>query len=166
MALLIAQDDLETRARDLGESLSERGWMVGTAESCTGGWIAQTMTAVAGSSDWFESGLVTYSNAAKSALLHVKGTTLAAYGAVSEQTAAEMAEGVLGSLAVDCSISVTGVAGPSGGTDDKPVGMVCFGFAVNGRKTVTATKHFEGDRRAVRAQSVAFALEQLLQELA
>ena len=127
--------------------------------------LAQSLTSVAGSSHWFETGLVTYSNAAKINYLGVNPLTLEQFGAVSEQTAAEMASGAASKVGADCAISVTGIAGPGGGTEQKPVGMVCFGFAVSGRAPVTVTEIFEGDRRSVRAKSVEFALSKLLTEL-
>ena len=160
------QPELDAIAARCGEALLERGWRVTTAESCTGGWIAQSLTSVAGSSQWFETGLVTYSNAAKINYLGVNPLTLEQFGAVSEQTAGEMAAGAASKVGADCAIAVTGIAGPGGGTEQKPVGMVCFGFAVQGRAPVTVTEIFDGDRRSVRATSVEFALTRLLAELA
>lgn len=160
-----SQETLEALGRELGAALLERGWRMATAESCTGGWIAQAMTATAGSSDWFECGLVTYSNAAKISLLGVDAMTLERHGAVSVETAAQMAEGALRVSDVDVTVAVTGVAGPGGGSAHKPVGTVCFGFAINGRATVTDRQVFDGDRRAVRARTVAHALQRLLEML-
>ncbi len=159
------QDDLERLARELGERLAERGWRVATAESCTGGWIAQAITAIAGSSGWFEAGLVTYSNDAKVALLGVDAMTIARHGAVSEATAAAMAGGALAATGADLAVAVTGVAGPDGGTAAKPVGMVCFGYARAGAAATAETCHFDGDRRAVRAATVAHALRELSRSL-
>lgn len=156
------QAALEARARELGGLLVERGWRVATAESCTGGWIAQAMTAIAGSSDWFEIGLVTYSNAAKVALLGVDAMLLERHGAVSGETATAMAAGALAVSGADLACAVTGVAGPGGGSVAKPVGTVWFGFATRGRATCAVLRQFPGDRRAVRAQSVAFALDELI----
>jgi len=156
-----AQAQLERRAAELGEALRARGWRMGTAESCTGGWIAQALTAIAGSSDWFEGGLVTYSNATKAALLGVDAMLLERHGAVSMETAAAMATGARRVLGVELAVAVTGVAGPAGGSAAKPVGLVWFGFAADGRATTTESRVFAGARRAVRAQSVAFALERL-----
>jgi nicotinamide-nucleotide amidase len=156
-----SQDGLETLGRELGAALLERGWRMATAESCTGGWIAQAMTATAGSSDWFECGLVTYSNAAKVALLGVDAMTIERCGAVSLETAGEMAAGALRAGGVEVAVSVTGVAGPGGGSAHKPVGTVCFGFAIEGRAVVTERMVFDGDRRAVRAHTVAHALRRL-----
>jgi nicotinamide-nucleotide amidase len=135
---------------------------VTTAESCTGGLIAGAITDVPGSSGWFDRGFVTYSNDAKMALLGVREATLAAHGAVSEEAAAEMASGALARSAADLAVAVTGVAGPDGGTPAKPVGMVCFGWARRGGAVDTATRHFPGDRAAVRAASVAVALQGLI----
>ena len=139
--------------------VAERRIIVG-AESCTGGLIAAVLTSVSGSSAWVDRGFVTYSNEAKMEMLGVSATTLETFGAVSEETACEMATGALQNSRATMAYSVTGVAGPTGGTAAKPVGMVCFGFAsVNG---VTAfTQHFKGDRSAVREQSVNFVLSEL-----
>ena len=145
--------------------------MLVTAESCTGGWVAQAVTSVAGSSDWFERGYVTYSNAAKREALGVRETTLARYGAVSEETAREMARGALkmsrGALRPNrraIVLSVTGIAGPGGGAPGKPVGTVCFAWA-QGRKLASETKRFRGGRNKVRRQSVIHALRGLLKWL-
>jgi nicotinamide-nucleotide amidase len=154
--------ELEQLALELGERLRERGMKLATAESCTGGWIAQCMTAIAGSSDWFECGWVTYSNLAKHQMLGVDAMTLERYGAVSVETAAQMADGARRGSGVELAVAVTGVAGPSGGSADKPVGTVCFGFAMTARATTSARLHFMGSRRAVRAQSVKYALVTLL----
>lgn len=136
-----------------------------TAESCTGGMIAATITSLAGSSDWFERGVVAYSNAAKVDLLGVPGATLAASGAVSEPTAQAMAEGALARSPADIAVSVTGIAGPGGGSAEKPVGMVCFGWATRGGAVATETLHFPGDRGAVREASVRHALRGVLERL-
>ena len=158
-----SQDELEGLAEELGRRLTERGWRAATAESCTGGWIAQCMTAIAGSSDWFESGLVTYSNAAKIALLGVDPMTIERCGAVSGEVAAAMAEGALRVAGADLAVAVTGIAGPSGGTSTKPVGTVWLGFAATGMKVDAEMRHFDGDRREVRAGTVSFALERLIE---
>jgi len=149
-------------ATRLGRSLERRGWRACTAESCTGGLVAGSITDVAGSSAWFDRGFVTYSNEAKSALLGVRAGTLAAHGAVSEATAREMAAGALARSAADVAVAVTGIAGPAGGSADKPVGMVCFGWAVRDGPVESATRHFSGDRAAVRSAAVAHALEGLV----
>ena len=162
MSGLPTQDELEALARELGVGLAERGWRAATAESCTGGWIAQCITAVAGSSGWFEGGLVTYSNAAKTALLGVDASLIERHGAVSAETACAMAAGALRATGADIACAVTGVAGPGGGSAEKPVGTVWFGFAARGARTRSQGACFAGDRRAIRAQSVAFALAELL----
>lgn len=155
----------EALAGRLGEALAERGWHLATAESCTGGWIAQSVTAIAGSSVWFEGGLVTYSNSAKVGLLGVDAALIERHGAVSAETAGAMAEGARRVLGVEMAVAVTGVAGPGGGSADKPVGTVWFGYAVAGRATLAERHHFEGDRQAVRAAAVATALRRLLELL-
>lgn len=146
----------------LGEALAARGWYAATAESCTGGLIAGAITDVAGSSGWFDRGFVTYSNEAKVELLGVRPETLDAHGAVSEEVAREMAAGALARSRADLAVAVTGVAGPGGGTPRKPVGMVCFGYARRGEPPVSQTRHFPGDRAAVRAATVEVALARLL----
>ena len=148
-------------AADVGDALHARHWRLATAESCTGGLVAGAVTAVAGSSAWFERGFVTYSNAAKHEMLGVPGELIAAHGAVSEPVARAMVEGASARSGAECALSVTGVAGPGGGTPAKPVGMVCFGWLVPGRQLVT-TRHLSGDREAVRTASVDLALSGLL----
>ncbi len=157
------QQQLEALAIQVGELLKTNGEKLTTAESCTGGWIAQCLTAIAGSSDWFERGFVTYSNEAKVDMLGVDAETLVAHGAVSEATAAAMAAGALRHSRADWALSVTGIAGPGGGTPGKPVGTVCFGWAAGDGRVDTQTVHFAGDREQVRAQSVAHALGGLLE---
>lgn len=136
-----------------------------TAESCTGGGVSQAVTAISGSSDWFERGFVTYSNAAKQELLGVKETTLRRFGAVSEETACEMAAGALRASRGTLAVAITGIAGPSGGTAAKPVGTVCFAWARKGERPSSETRHFSGDRESVRRQSVIRALEGVLELL-
>lgn len=146
----------------VGAWLKGRGLRLATAESCTGGWVAQVVTATAGSSDWFERGFVTYSNEAKRELLGVSEGTLAHFGAVSAQTAAEMAEGALAVSHADVALAITGIAGPTGGSADKPVGTVCFAWAMRGAPTITDRGHFDGDREAVRRAAVVRALNGLM----
>jgi nicotinamide-nucleotide amidase len=153
--------DLEALALKLGRALRVRSWQVATAESCTGGWIAKTLTDVPGSSQWFGGGVVSYSNAAKSRLLGVPGEVLAAYGAVSEATVRAMAEGVRARLESEMAVAVSGIAGPDGGTPDKPVGTVWFAWATPSG-TTAGRRHLAGGREAVRRQSVAVALERLV----
>jgi len=139
--------------------IAEKRVIVG-AESCTGGLIAAVLTSVSGSSAWMDRGFVTYSNEAKMEMLGVASKTLDAFGAVSEETAREMATGALKASRAAMAYAVTGVAGPSGGTASKPVGMVCFGFAIDSG-VISFTHHFKGDRSAVREQSVNFVLSEL-----
>ncbi len=161
-----SQEALEALAAEVGALLLANGQWLCTAESCTGGWVAQCLTSVAGSSAWFERGFVTYSNRAKHEMLGVGLDTLAAHGAVSAATAAAMADGALRHSHADWALAVTGVAGPSGGAPDKPVGTVCFAWAGPAGRIDTETRHFPGDREAVRAQSVAHALTGLLERAA
>ncbi|WP_027457300.1 CinA family protein [Dechloromonas agitata] len=157
--------ELEELSEQLGARLLERGeWLV-TAESCTGGWVAQMVTAIAGSSGWFDRGFVTYSNAAKRDMLGVPETTLDRHGAVSEATARAMAIGALEHSRGDWSVAITGIAGPSGGTPDKPVGTVCFAWAWRAGGCEAQTCHFPGGRTEVRALSVRHALRGLLARL-
>jgi nicotinamide-nucleotide amidase len=150
-------------ARRVGARLRERGLVLATAESCTGGWIAQAVTSIAGSSEWFERGFVTYSNESKKELLGVRGATLARHGAVSEATAREMAAGALRRSRAQIAVAVTGIAGPGGGTRKKPVGTVCFAWAEKKGGAKSATRRFAGGRESVRRQSVVAALQGLLQ---
>lgn len=156
---------LTALAQDVATALRARGWRVATAESCTGGWIAKVMTDLAGSSDWFDLGVVTYSNAAKRTLLGVRAKTLANDGAVSRECAAEMVAGTLARYGVDIAVAVTGVAGPSGGSPGKPVGTVWIAWQRREGEVVTELFHFDRDREAVRRQTVAAALEGLLKHV-
>jgi nicotinamide-nucleotide amidase len=151
-------------AQRIGEALKARGLRLVTAESCTGGWVSMALTAVAGSSDWFERGYVTYSNAAKREDLGVQEDTLRRHGAVSEETAREMAAGALKRGGGQVALAITGIAGPTGGSAAKPVGTVCFAWA-HGGKISSETRRFDGDRESVRRQSVLHALQGLLQRL-
>lgn len=145
----------------IGNGLGQLGATVTTAESCTGGWIAKVITDVAGSSAWFERGFVTYSNEAKHQLIGVNETTLEAYGAVSKGVVLEMAQGALAAAKADYAVSVSGIAGPDGGTPEKPVGTVWFGFADKHGRTLAKVQRFDGDRDAVRRQATEFALQSL-----
>ena len=158
-------DDLYVLASRLGHALSARKAMVATAESCTGGLVAGAITAVAGSSTWFERGFVTYTNEAKIEQLGVSAETLAMHGAVSTDTASEMAEGALRASRAQWAVAITGVAGPGGGTIEKPVGLVCFGWA-GPEGSTTDQRLLPGDRAAVRRESVRLALQGLLDRLA
>ena len=155
---------MEALAQKLGERLKASKNRLATAESCTGGWAAQVVTSIAGSSDWFERGFVTYSNDAKRELLGVRETTLARHGAVSEEAAREMALGALARSKATVALAVTGIAGPTGGSAAKPVGTVCFAWA-RGREARSETQLFKGDRESVRRQSVVHALEGVLRLL-
>jgi nicotinamide-nucleotide amidase len=153
-----------TSTEQLAQLLLRRGWMLATAESCTGGLIAAACTELAGSSNWFERGFVTYSNEAKTELLGVKADTIAAHGAVSEAVVRDMVAGAVCRSRARAGVAVTGVAGPSGGSKEKPVGTVWFGFLIDGALT-SETVHFAGDRSAVRAATVQHALNGLVQRL-
>lgn len=146
----------------LSEALRARGWRLATAESCTGGLIAATCTALAGSSDWFDRGFVTYSNAAKVDQLGVDDALIAVHGAVSEPVARAMAEGALARSAADLAVAVTGIAGPGGAVPGKPVGTVWLALAVRGGATWAECLRLDGDRATVRAQTVALALQRVL----
>lgn len=163
----MACDDAALRelATRLGEALGARGLMVASAESCTGGWIGQAITAVSGSSAWYDRGFVTYSNAAKQEMLGVSAETLAVHGAVSEATVREMAQGALAASGADLAVAVSGVAGPTGGTPDKPVGLVCLAWALRGGALEARTLRFDGDREQVRRSSVEAALRGLLERV-
>jgi len=154
-------DRLET-VSELAGHLRRRGWWLSCAESCTGGGIAAALTDVAGSSAWFDRGFVTYSNQAKQEMLGVSADTLAGFGAVSRETAVEMARGALAHSAAQLSVAVTGIAGPGGGSPDKPVGTVWIAWAVEDRVDAVC-EHFAGDRAGVRAATVDAALLGLLQ---
>jgi nicotinamide-nucleotide amidase len=158
-------DELETLAAELGAALLVRGEWLAAAESCTGGWLAQSVTAIAGSSAWFDRGFVTYSNDAKMDMLGVQPTTLERHGAVSEATARAMAQGALAHSRANWTVAITGIAGPSGGSPEKPVGTVCFAWASKDGGCEAQTCHFAGDRAAVREQSVRHALQGLLRRL-
>ena len=149
---------------ELAAALLARGAQLATAESCTGGLIAGACTDIAGSSDWFERGFVSYSNQAKTGMLGVDPALIATHGAVSEAVALAMAQGAVQHSRAQCSLAVTGVAGPGGGSADKPVGMVWFGWCVDGQADAQCVR-FEGDRAAVRGATVEHALQGLLRRL-
>ena len=151
---------LEADLAHIAKQLRARGWMLATAESCTGGMVAAACTDLAGSSHWFERGFVSYSNAAKTDLLGVPADLIAAHGAVSEAVVRAMAAGALVHSPAQASVAVTGVAGPTGGSADKPVGTVWFGWCVAGR-THSEVRHFAGDRAAVRQATLCHALARL-----
>ena len=153
--------ELHMLADQLGHALKQAGRSLVTAESCTGGWLGEVVTAVPGSSHWYECGFITYSNTAKREILGVKTETLARFGAVSEQTARAMVEGALAHSHADMAVAITGIAGPGGGTAEKPVGTVCFAWALRKQPVQTGTKQFSGDREAVRRAAVKAALHGL-----
>ena len=146
-------------ARNTGDALLVAGLRLVTAESCTGGMISEWVTRIPGSSDWFERAFVTYSNEAKRELLGVQQRTLDQYGAVSEETAAEMATGALDASHADVAVAVTGIAGPDGGTKAKPVGTVCLAWAVQGGHVYSVRVQLAGNRQSIRRQSAALALQ-------
>ncbi|HZV54601.1 MAG TPA: nicotinamide-nucleotide amidohydrolase family protein [Rhodocyclaceae bacterium] len=154
--------ELERLSAQVGAALLERSLMLATAESCTGGWVAQVITHTAGSSAWFDRGFVTYANEAKIGMLGVRPETLTAHGAVSPETAAEMAAGALANSNALISLSITGVAGPTGGSPGKPVGTVCFAWCKRGQAPFAERCQFIGNRESIRRQAVIHALEDLL----
>lgn len=156
---------LEKLAEELGHQLQYHHLTLVTAESCTGGGLSAWITHIPGSSTWFDRGFVTYSNSAKVEMLKVNPDTLETFGAVSEQIAREMAEGSLQNSHGDISIAITGIAGPTGGSADKPVGMVWFGVAMHQLPTLTVCKIFNGDRQAIRDQAIEKALQLILEVL-
>lgn len=155
--------EVEALVHELASALRARGWLLVTAESCTGGLVAAACTAVAGSSDWFERGVVSYSNRAKTELLGVEPALLEEHGAVSEAVACAMATGALVRSAADVAVAVTGIAGPGGAVPGKPVGTVWLAIARRGESAQAGLLRLTGDRREVRAQSVRRALELVLQ---
>lgn len=156
---------LDALSAELGRRLSAGGLKLATAESCTGGWIAKVVTDIPGSSGWLERGFVTYSNQSKQELLGVSANTLARTGAVSVETVTEMALGALANSRADLAVAVTGIAGPGGGSEEKPVGTVVFAWVRRGEEPLTQRVQFAGERDEVRHQSVRLALERLLELL-
>lgn len=148
----------------VGNKLKDKGLWITCAESCTGGWVAKSITDIAGSSAWFDRGFVTYSNASKHQLLGVSDATLNEFGAVSEETVREMAQGALHAAGANLALSISGIAGPDGGTATKPVGTVWFGFADSDGRIVTVKQQFSGDRDSVRLQAAVFSLQTALDE--
>lgn len=149
-------------SEELGKLLSEKGLKITTVESCTGGGVAQAITAVTGSSEWFDMGFVTYANKAKELLVGVDPKTLSTYGAVSEETVYEMARGALKVANANIAVATSGIAGPGGGSPDKPVGLVWFAWAVktsNSCEVLRERRVFSGDRESVQAQAIQYALE-------
>jgi len=159
-------EQLQLLAKKVGESALEARVMITTAESCTGGWVAVVLTSIAGSSKWFERGFVTYSNLSKQELLGVSGETLVQHGAVSEQTVCEMAQGALQHSHAHLGVAISGIAGPGGATQDKPVGTVCLAWAAAGKVTRSVTEQYSGNREEIRKQAVVAALNGVLGMLA
>lgn len=155
-------DTLLELAVRVGESLQARGWILATAESCTGGWIAEAVTAISGSSAWFDTGFVTYSNAAKMRLLGVPAATLDQHGAVSTPVVEAMVSGALANSGANVAVAVSGIAGPTGGSPEKPVGTVCLAWAWPGQGIFSETCHFDGDRTGIRRHTVIHALNKIL----
>ena len=156
-------------AKEVSKLLIARGWTLALAESCTGGLVCAALTDLPGSSDWFERGYITYSNQAKSECLGVPTETIESFGAVSEQVAKAMSEGAQKNAGVNVAVSITGIAGPAGGSIEKPVGTVCFGWTITKENlvamTICKTMQFSGDRQAVREQARDYALSELIELL-
>ena len=159
----MSDERLVELAVQVGAALKARALTLATAESCTGGWIGEAVTMVPGSSAWYERGFITYTNVAKHEMLGVARATLVKFGAVSEETVRAMAAGALVNSHAQIAVAVSGVAGPAGGTPDKPVGTVCLAWARRDGEPVAETRHFTGDREAVRKQSVERALAGVLE---
>ncbi|GAA0791663.1 CinA family protein [Marinobacterium sediminicola] len=153
---------MKNLAQKVGETLLAKGMKLAAAESCTGGWVSQAVTAVPGSSGWFDCGFVSYSNTAKHKMLGVDLAVLEKSGAVSEPVVAQMAEGALRNSDADIAVAISGLAGPGGGSEDKPVGTVWFAWAVEGHPTVTCLSFFNGGRDEIRQQAVEQALEGIM----
>ncbi|EMW3202766.1 nicotinamide-nucleotide amidase [Escherichia coli] len=160
----MTDSELMQLSEQVGQALKVRGATVTTAESCTGGWVAKVITDIAGSSAWFERGFVTYSNEAKAQMIGVREETLAQHGAVSEPVVVEMAIGALKAARADYAVSISGIAGPDGGSEEKPAGTVWFAFATARGEGITRRECFSGDRDAVRRQATAYALQTLWQQ--
>ena len=159
----VSNEELHRLASELGNKLKARDWMLATAESCTGGWVGHLITAIPGSSSWYERGFITYANAAKTEMLGVPAETLAAYGAVSEETASAMAAGALAHSHAQATLAITGIAGPGGATSQKPVGLVCYGWALADGTLISSTCRLDGDREEIRSRAVAAALRGLIE---
>jgi nicotinamide-nucleotide amidase len=157
-------EDITQLAQLLGNKLSAKGWQISCAESCTGGGVGYAITSISGSSAWFKKGFITYSNDAKQDLLGVSEDTLTKHGAVSAATVEEMAAGAAKNANADVAIAISGIAGPDGGTPDKPVGTVWFGFYINGQN-ICQKMQIDGDRQAVRIKAIEFALSNTLKLL-
>jgi len=161
----VSDEELNQLASELGDKLCARNWMLATAESCTGGWVGQLITALPGCSHWYERGFITYANAAKIEMLGVPEETLETYGAVSEETASAMATGALARSHAQATLAISGIAGPGGGTPHKPVGLVCYGWALEDGTVMSSTCRLDGDRDEIRSRAVAAALRGLIELL-
>ncbi len=159
----VSDEELRQLAAEVGEKLIARGWMLATAESCTGGWVGQLLTSLPGSSHWYERGFITYANAAKIEMLGVPADLIETLGAVSEETAAAMAAGALKHSHAHASLAISGIAGPGGGTPHKPVGLVCYGWALADGSVMSSTCRLDGDREEIRSRAVAAALRGLIE---
>jgi len=162
---MLANRDIENLAIQIGRALKSHGLMLATAESCTGGAVANAITDIAGSSEWFERGFITYSNEAKREMLDVAQDTLTRYGAVSEAVVREMVAGALYHSHSQVALAVSGIAGPAGGTPDKPVGTVWFAWGIKGRQCIARLHHLSGSRAEIRMQSVRIAFQGVLELL-
>ena len=158
----VSDEELHQLAFELGNKLKARGWMLATAESCTGGWVGQLVTAIPGSSSWYERGFITYANDAKIEMLGVPAETLATHGAVSEETASAMAAGALAHSHAQAALAISGIAGPGGGTPQKSVGLVCYGWALADGTLMSSTCRLGGDREEIRSRAVAAAMRGLI----
>jgi len=159
----VSDEELHQLAGELGEILRARDWMLATAESCTGGWVGQLVTALPGCSLWYERGFITYANAAKIEMLGVPAAIIDEHGAVSEQTASAMAAGALAHSHAQVALAISGIAGPGGGTRQKPVGLVCYGWALADGTVMSSTCRLDGDREEIRSRAVAAALRGLIE---
>lgn len=155
---ILNQEKLVTISFELGELLKSKGYSFTCAESCTGGWVGHSLTSVPGSSEWFGSSFITYSYEAKTQILGVSSSDLDNFGAVSEEIVGQMVSGALSKSGANVGVAISGIAGPTGGTETKPVGTVCFAWKVNDLEIVTSTEHFSGERNDVRYFSVERAL--------
>jgi nicotinamide-nucleotide amidase len=160
-----SEQELRDLAGQLGECMTSKGMKLASAESCTGGWLAKIITDIPGSSAWFVGSVVSYSNEAKQSLLGVSADTLAEFGAVSGDTVLEMSDGLFAQTDADVAVSISGIAGPDGGSDDKPVGLVWLSWGKRDKSVFANAFNFDGDREEVRRQSIKQALENLLELL-
>ncbi|MCD6706792.1 MAG: CinA family protein [Thiobacillus sp.] len=161
----VSDEELHQLAAELGDKLIARGWMLATAESCTGGWAGQLLTSLPGSSQWYERGFITYANAAKIEMLGVPPEVIDEHGAVSEETASAMAAGALAHSHAQATLAISGIAGPGGGTPQKPVGLVCYGWALEDGAVMSSTCRLDGDREEIRSRAVAAAIRGLIELL-